>query len=113
MPKVAVLPSTEREVKTGRRANPAINGPRDKTVCFMLSEAERVDVDRLAFCLNLTRSGVLARIVATFTEAAGHTEKAHAAEKELSSYLTHCRQETERRGSLAEASIPSPEAKTQ
>src|SRR5947209_18324216 len=50
-------------VRTGRRENPAINGPRDKTVCFMVSEHEKRAVDRLAFCAHLTRSGVLANIV--------------------------------------------------
>jgi hypothetical protein len=111
MPKTTTPPPAEREVKTGRRENPAINGPRDKTVCFMLSEAERVDVDRLAFCLNLTRSGVLAKIVATFVEASGETEKAKDAEKELRSYLAHCRKEVKLRGALAAESIPNPTEK--
>ena len=108
MPKTPSTPPPEREVKTGRRENPSINGPRDKTVCFMLSEAERVDVDRTAFCLNLTRSGFLAKIVATFVDASTGSEKAEAAEMELRSYLDHCRNEVKRRGNLAEKSIPTP-----
>jgi len=99
-------------VITGRRENPTINGPRDKTVCFALSEAERVDVDRLAFCLNLTRSGVLAKIVATFVEASAETEKAKDAEKELRSYLADCRKELKLRGELAAESIPNPTKKS-
>jgi hypothetical protein len=106
MPKTTTPPLLEREVKTGRRENPAINGPRDKTVCFMLSEAERVDVDRLAFCLNLTRSGVLAKIVATFVDASGETEKAKEAEKELRAYLAHCRKEVKVRAAMAAESVP-------
>jgi hypothetical protein len=108
MPKTTPSPPIERGIKTGRRENPAINGPRDKTVCFMLSEAERVDVDRLAFCLNLTRSGFLAKVIATFVDASGDTDKAKEAEHELRSYLGHCRKEAKRRGDLAAASIPNP-----
>ena len=73
----------------------------------MLSEAERVDVDRLAFCLNLTRLlRVLAKIVATFVDASGEAEKAKEAEKELRAYLAHCRKEVKLRGALASESIP-------
>ncbi len=60
------------------------------------------------FCLNLTRSGVLAKIVATFVDASGETEKAKEAEKELRAYLAHCRKELKMRGALAAESIPNP-----
>lgn len=108
MPKPAPSALPEHEIKTGRRANPAINGARDKTVCFMLSEAERVEVDRLAFCLNLTRSGFLAKVVVAFVDAAGDADKAKEAEQELRSYFGHCRKEAKKRGALAAESIPNP-----
>src|SRR5205823_5157867 len=69
MPIASNPPPLKRGVKTGRRENPAINGPRDRTVCFMLSEPEKDSVDRLAFCMHLTRSGILANIVAEFVAA--------------------------------------------
>ena len=76
-----------------------------------MSEAERVDVDRLAFCLNLTRSGELATIVARFLDASGEPEKAKGAEKDLRAYLAHCRKEGKMRSAPAADSIPNPTEK--
>ena len=93
-------PPTERGVKTGRRVNPDIE-PRDKTVCFMLGEGEKAAVDRLAFCINLTRSGLLAKVVTQFIEAAEGSEAGTEAEKGLLEYLKECRGAVQRRGELA------------
>lgn len=94
-------PPKERGVKTGRRVNPAIDGPRDKTVCFMLSDGEKLSVDRLAFCMNITRSGILANVVATFVAAAGGLKQGREAETQLLSYLAECRKAVKKRGELA------------
>ncbi|MEI9894171.1 MAG: hypothetical protein WDN28_09885 [Chthoniobacter sp.] len=51
---------------------------------------------------------MLAKIVATFVDASGETEKAKEAEKELRAYLAHCRKELKMRGALAAESIPNP-----
>ena len=78
---VATAPSpTAGNVKTGRRVNPAIDGPRDNTVCFMLSDGEKLSVDRLAFCMNITRSGLLAKIVAEFVTAGAGSKQGREAE---------------------------------
>ena len=52
--------------RSGRRFAVDIDSPRDRTVCFTVSEEERVAVDKLAGCLNRTRSSVLTRIVTAF-----------------------------------------------
>lgn len=101
MSKTSIALTTERGVKTGRRENPAIDGPRDRTVCFMLSEGEKAAVDRVAFCINLTRSGLLAKIVSQFVEAAEGSPEGTAAEKGLLEYLEECRGAVQRRGELA------------
>jgi len=107
-------PPTEAGAKkTGRRANPAIDGPRDRTVCFMLSEAEKEAVDRLAFCMNLTRSGILAKIVADFVRATETSKDGRNAEKQLAVYLTQCRTAVKKRGTLADEALPGMKGKNQ
>jgi len=93
-------PSAEG-VKTGRRPNPSIDGPRDNTVCFMLSDGEKLAVDRLAFCLNITRSGLLAKVVAEFVAASSGSKPGREAEKRLRAYLEDCRKAFEKRGAFA------------
>ena len=108
---VATAPSpTAGNVKTGRRVNPAIDGPRDNTVCFMLSDGEKLSVDRLAFCMNITRSGLLANIVAEFVMAAAGSKQGREAEKKLMAYLAGCREAVKKRGDLA-ASFIAPVTK--
>lgn len=97
--------ASKAAVKTGRRVNPAIDGPRDKTVCFMLSEGEKLAVDRLAFCLHLTRSGLLAKIAAEFVAAAAGGKPGREAEKNLVAYLGECREAVKKRGEFAEAAV--------
>jgi len=93
-------PSAEG-VKTGRRPNPSIDGPRDNTVCFMLSDGEKLAVDRLAFCLNITRSGLLANIVAEFVAASSASRPGRDAERMLRAYLEDCRMAFKKRGAFA------------
>ena len=88
-------------VKTGRRPNPSIDGPRDNTVCFMLSDGEKLAVDRLAFCLNITRSGLLANIAAEFVAALPGSKSGREAERRLRAYLEDCRQAFKKRGEFA------------
>lgn len=61
---------TKREedvrIRSGRRLAADIEEPRDRTVCFTLSESERNAVDVLAAYLSRTRSSVLTRIVTAF-----------------------------------------------
>lgn len=92
-------------VKTGRRPNPSIDGPRDNTVCFMLSDGEKLAVDRLAFCLNVTRSGLLANVVAEFVAASSGSTPGREAEKRLRAYLEDCRQAYKKRGAFAAKAV--------
>jgi hypothetical protein len=92
-------------VKTGRRPNPSIDGPRDNTVCFMLSDGEKLAVDRLAFCLNITRSGLLANIVAEFVGASAGLKPGKEAERRLRAYLEDCRQAFKKRGEFAAKAV--------
>ena len=97
--------SPSGNVRTGRRENPSIDGPRDRTVCFMLSEQEKQAVDRVAFCMHLTRSGILANVVAMFVSAAGSGMTAKKSEKQLRDYLAECRKAVKKRGAFAEKTI--------
>ena len=53
-------------IRSGRRLAVDIDAPRDRTVCFMVSEDERQAIDALAACLSRTRSSVLTKIVTAF-----------------------------------------------
>ena len=105
MPRKSIPSPTERGVKTGRREIPKMEQPRDNTVCFMLSEGEKLAVDRLAFCLHLTRSGVLARIVTEFVTAAEDSKAGRNAEKQLAAYLAECREAVKKRGTFADETL--------
>jgi len=72
----------------------------------MLSEAEKDAVDRLALCMNLTRSGVLANVIAQFVAATGDKLEAKTAEQALTNYLDECRQAVKARGDFADRTIP-------
>ena len=101
MKKAQTMPVIGVETKTGRRPNPTIDGPRDNTVCLMLSDGEKVALDRLAFCGQITRSGILAKIVADFVMAAGGSKQGREAEKRLMAYLAECRKSVKKRGEFA------------
>ena len=105
MSEVSTSEVAEPEIKTGRRENPAIKRPRDQTVCFMLSEGEKYDVDHLAFCVHLTRSGLLARIVTKFLAATEDSKAARIAEKKMAAYLNECRQSIKKRGAFADETL--------
>jgi hypothetical protein len=94
-------PDSGVETKTGRRPNPTIDGPRDQTVCFMLSQGEKLTVDRLAYCMNITRSGLLAMIAADFVEAVKGSREGVKAEVRLLAYLAECRKSLKKRGEEA------------
>lgn len=101
MNKARPTPVSGVETKTGRRPNPTIDGPRSNTVCLMLSDGEKVALDRLAFCEQITRSGILAKIVADFVMAAGGSKEGREAEKRLLAYLAECRKGVKKRGEEA------------
>ena len=101
MNKAQTTPVSGVETKTGRRPNPTIDGPRDNTVCLMLSDGEKLALDRLAYCEQITRSGILARIVADFVTGAGGSKQGREAEKRLLAYLVECRKSVKKRGEEA------------
>lgn len=101
MNKAQTAPVSGVETKTGRRPNPTIDGPRSNTVCLMLSDGEKLALDRLAFCEQITRSGILAKIVADFVMAAGGSKQGRDAEKRLTAYLAECRKSMKKRGEEA------------
>ena len=70
----------------------------------MLSEGEKRSVDRLAFCMNITRSGVLANITTKFLSAVAETKAGNKTEKELVAYLADCRRAVKQRGAFADES---------
>jgi hypothetical protein len=105
--------SDEMKVRTGRRPNPAIDGPRRSTVCMMLSEGEKFAVDRLALCMSITRSGLLADIVADFVFAAEGTKQAREAEKRLLARLRECRKGIKKNGDFAAKTLQAMKGKSE
>jgi hypothetical protein len=67
----------------------------------MLSDGEKLALDRLAFCEQITRSGILAKIAADFVMAAGGSKQGREAEKRLLAHLVECRKSVKRRGEFA------------
>jgi hypothetical protein len=105
--------SNEIKIRTGRRPNPAIDGPRRSTVCMMLSEGEKFAVDRLALCMNITRSGLLADIVADFVFAADGTKQSREAEKRLLARLVECRKVVKKNGDFAAKTLQAMKGKAE
>jgi hypothetical protein len=58
--------------------------PRNKTVCFTLSEREKLNLDKLCMSMNITRSGLLSQVLVSFVEAATDSTK----EENLLSWVT-------------------------
>jgi hypothetical protein len=71
----------------------------------MLSDGEKVAVDRVAFCMHRTRSGVLANVAAQFVAATGKGKKAREAKQALFQYLAECQKAIRRRGALADKAM--------
>jgi hypothetical protein len=67
----------------------------------MLSDGEKLAVDRLAFCLNITRSGMLAKLVAEFVASTELSKQGRLAEERLFAYLDECRNAVKKRGKMA------------
>lgn len=79
--------------KTGRRPQGEMETPRDKTICFMVSEDEKVAVDRLGVATNHTRSATLAKIVTLFLASVeGDAPAQDEAEEKLWLYVEECRE---------------------
>lgn len=64
--------------------------PRDKTICFMVSEDEKIAVDTMGVCMRLTRSAILAKIVSLYlksTDEKSSDEDQKASEEELLQFI--------------------------
>ena len=83
--------SDVNRIRTGRRKAVDIDAPRDKTVCFMASEAEKTEIDLIGVGIQRTRSALLTRIVNIFVEGvmAENDWQPHA--DELSKFMSECR----------------------
>jgi hypothetical protein len=88
-----------------------MEGARNNTVCFMLSNEEKRAVDRLAFCMHITRSGILAKVVVEFVTAAESSKQGHEAEKTLLTHLEECRKAAKKRGHLAAKFLAAAEGR--
>lgn len=67
----------------------------------MLSKGEKLAVDRLAYCMNITRSGLVSSIMADYLEATKDSKAGRAAEKRLLASLEGCRDSLKQRGEEA------------
>jgi len=79
--------------RTGRRRFVDMGiSPRNKTVCFMVSEEEKEAIDQIGFVLGRTRSAMLTQIVTGFTGAVFDADNFDERSKELVAYLEECRE---------------------
>ena len=81
-------------VRSGRRMAVDIEAPRDRTVCFTVSDDERDAIDQVAAMLRRTRSSVLTRIVIGFVEDAlegGEPERLLELHREVSQTIQSTR----------------------
>ena len=72
---------------SGRRKAVDIDSPRDKTVCFMVSEEEKQSIDHLCVSLGKTRSSILTRIVTSFLCGVTDRDRAEDSIAELKQFL--------------------------
>jgi hypothetical protein len=56
--------------RTGRRPVLAKAEPRNKTVCFTLSETEKLNLDKLCMSMNSTRSALISHLLVEFVDSA-------------------------------------------
>lgn len=90
---VAINPPKTKKApkqKTGRRPSEERATPRDKTICFMVSEDEKVAVDTMGVCMRLTRSAILAKIISLYLESTDESKSENdhkASEKELLQFI--------------------------
>ncbi|QYY36465.1 hypothetical protein [Ruficoccus sp. ZRK36] len=80
--------------KTGRRKAVDIQSPRDKPVCFTLSQEEKAAVDTLGVCTRLTRSALLAKITLLYLESVVEnrsTQEQKESEKQLIEFIAESR----------------------
>lgn len=79
-------------IRTGRRKAVDMDAPRDKTVCFMVSESEKTQIDLVGVGIKRTRSALLTRIVSTFVDGvmAEGEDQDHSAE--LVEFMRECRE---------------------
>ncbi|MEO0797300.1 MAG: hypothetical protein AAFX93_19275 [Verrucomicrobiota bacterium] len=78
-----------------RRKVSEMDSPRDKTVCFMLSEEEKKAVDTLGICTRLTRSALLAKITTLFiqsTDESRSIKEQKESQKELTAFIKEIRE---------------------
>ena len=107
---------SESYQKTGRRPQGEMDAPRDKTICFMVSEDEKAAVDALGLATNRTRSATLAKMVTLFLGSVEGEEAAREkAEEELWIYIEECREKIQHAPgwvkSVSEKSITSTKGK--
>lgn len=81
----------DRPVKTGRRLAVDIDSPRDRTVCFMVSEEEKQAIDEIGVAVGRTRSAVLTRIVTSFVSSAFEDSGSPEIWDELTEFRNECR----------------------
>lgn len=87
---MAVNTTETPQQKTGRRPTEERIAPRDKTICFMVSEEEKVAVDTMGVCMRLTRSAILAKIVSLYIESTDENKSEKdqkASENELLQFI--------------------------
>lgn len=83
--------SDEHRIRTGRRKAVDIDAPRDKTVCFMTSEAEKAQIDLIGVGIQRTRSALLTRIVNTFVDGVMAKDDWQLHADELTKFMSECR----------------------
>jgi len=81
----------DKPVKTGRRLAVNIDSPRDRTVCFMVSEEEKQAIDEIGVVIGRTRSAVLTRIVTSFVSSAFDDSGSADIWDDLTKFRDECR----------------------
>jgi hypothetical protein len=57
--------------------------------------------------MQITRSGILAKVVSEFVSASASSKEGREAQKNLLAYLAECREGVKKRGDFAVKSVPS------
>ena len=90
------IPIDAGRVKTGRRKAVDIDLPRDKTLCFMVSDEEKSNTDLIGAAIKRTRSALLAKIVNSFVAGVMAEDNWNIHADELSEFMLECRDELSR-----------------
>lgn len=105
MPAISRDQQEQENPRTGHRPGRNPEVPRNSTVCFTVTEAERATIDALSYTINLRRSAILTEIVTRFLTAAQSPIRGGVKRTALFDFLEDCQDQIREKRSLFDSMV--------